>query len=170
MSIRDEAPVLRDDAPPSWATGSALSTVRGIHWWAAVLLALAFTGIGLFADLERIGRLGVIFQGCYFLGCVLAILWVQRRGLFGPMVQPPLILAFAVPGVVLAGSGGSSGGGLTAKALAVGTPLINGFPTMAITTGATVLIGLARIAAQRPPRPVRVRPSARRPVEGRSAR
>lgn len=144
---------LYEDSPPSWQTAATGGNVRGIPWWAAVLLALAFTGIGVFADLERVNRLGLIFQGCYFVGCVLAVLWVQRRGLFGPMVQPPLILALAVPGVVLAASGASTGDSLTAKALAVGTPLINGFPTMAITTGATVLIGLLRMASQRPPKP-----------------
>ncbi|HEY3259536.1 MAG TPA: DUF6542 domain-containing protein [Pseudonocardiaceae bacterium] len=166
---RDE--VLSNDPPASWQDGSALSSVRGIPWWAAVLLALAFTGIGVFADLERINRLGIIFQGCYFAGCLLAVMWVQRRGLFGPMVQPPLILALAVPGVVLA-SGGGVGDSLTAKALAVGTPLINGFPTMAITTGVTVLIGFVRIARQHPPRQARVaasRSAASRSAAGRSA-
>jgi len=166
-------PAIRNDEPATWETASALGTVRGIQWWAAVLLALAFTGIGVFVDLERINRLGLIFQGAYFAGCVMAVLWVQRRGLFGPMVQPPLILALAVPGVVLAAGGTGAGDGLTAKALAVGTPLINGFPTMAITTGVTVLIGLIRIAKERAPtgqvairqRPVpdRQRPRADRP-------
>ncbi|HEY0640788.1 MAG TPA: DUF6542 domain-containing protein, partial [Pseudonocardiaceae bacterium] len=142
---------IRNDAPASWETQAAVGSVRGIPWWAAVLLALALTGIGVFVDLERINRLGIIFQGAYFVGCVLAVLWVQRRGLFGPMVQPPLILAVAVPGVVMV-AGGSSGDGLTAKALAVGTPLINGFPTMAITTGLTVAIGVARMLLQKAPR------------------
>jgi Domain of unknown function (DUF6542) len=162
---------LRTDEPPTWETSSAMSTVRGIPSWAAVLLALAFTGIGVFVDLQRLTKLGTIFQACYFIGCALAVLWVQRRGLFGPMVQPPLILALAVPGVVLATSGASAGDGFTTKALAVGTPLINGFPTMAITTGLTVLIGIIRIARQRAPKPPRVRgpraaartPASRRP-------
>jgi uncharacterized protein DUF6542 len=160
---------LRQDAPPTWQTNSALNTVRGIPWWAAVVLALAFTAIGVFADMERINQLGIIFQGCYFVGCVLAVLWVQRRGLFGPMVQPPLILAVTVPGVVMMG-GGAAGGGLTAKALAVGTPLINGFPTMAITTGVTVAVGCVRLLRQRPPVAARrtssrasSRPSSRTP-------
>lgn len=154
---------IRNDQPPTWETSSALSSVRGIQWWAAVLLALAFTGIGVFVDLERINRLGIIFQGAYFVGCVLAVLWVQRRGLFGPMVQPPLILAIAVPGVVLVAGGSGGGDGLTAKALAVGTPLINGFPTMAITTGVTVLIGLIRLAKERSPRPGQVAVRPRQP-------
>lgn len=160
---------VRNDAPATWETGSALGTVRGIPWWSAVLVALAFTGIGVFVDLERINRLGVIFQACYFLGCVLAVLWVQRRGLFGPMVQPPLILAFTVPAVVLAGSGAPTGDGLAAKALAVGTPLVNGFPTMAITTGLTMLIGLLRIAAQRRGRRPGEAATAGRPSSARGA-
>jgi hypothetical protein len=43
---------------------------------------------------------------------------------------------------------------MIATALAVGTPLINGFPTMAITTGFTLVIGTLRLITQR-------RPSAR---------
>ena len=140
-----------DDTAPAWDTAAASDSLPGVPWWGAVLATLGITGVGVFADLERIHKLGWIFQACYFIGCVLAVLWVQRRGLFGPMVQPPLILAFTVPSVVLATSGGGSGG-LSAKALAVGTPLVNGFPTMAVTTGITVLIGLVRIVRQRPPR------------------
>ncbi|MBW0011162.1 MAG: hypothetical protein JO063_13800, partial [Pseudonocardiales bacterium] len=46
-----------------------------------------------------------------------------------------------------------SGEGLVATALAVGTPLIDGFPTMAITTGCTLVIGLLRLIVQRRPTP-----------------
>jgi hypothetical protein len=120
-----------------------------------VLSALGLTAVGVFADIERLNRLGIVFQACYFVGCLLAVVMVQRKGLFGPMVQPPLILAIAVPGVVLAAGSLPSGGGMMATALAVGTPLINGFPTMAITTGLVLAIGAFRLVNQR-------RPSARR--------
>lgn len=113
--------------------------------------ALLLTATGAFVDLERLNRLGVVFQACYFLGCLLAIMVVQRRGLFGPMVQPPLILAVAVPGVVMAAGSQAASGGTIATALAVGTPLINGFPTMAITTGCTLAIGIFRLVTQRAP-------------------
>ncbi len=137
---------------PRWGEVSLFPPRRGVPWWGAVPLALGVTALGVFLDLERINRLGLVFQAAYFVGCLAAVAWVQRRGLFGPMVQPPLILAVAVPGVVLASSGAPDSGGLTAKALAVATPLINGFPTMAITTGATLAIGFLRLAVQRPPR------------------
>jgi hypothetical protein len=120
-----------------------------------VLSALGLTAVGVFADIERLNRLGIVFQACYFVGCLLAVVMVQRKGLFGPMVQPPLILAIAVPGVVLAAGSLPTGGGMMATALAVGTPLINGFPTMAITTGLVLAIGAFRLVTQR-------RPSVRR--------
>jgi hypothetical protein len=121
----------------------------GLPWWAAVSCALLLTAIGVFVDLERLNRLGIVFQACYFLGCLLAVVVVQRKALFGPMVQPPLILAVAVPSVVLAAGSQGTNEGTIATALAVGTPLINGFPTMAITTGCTVLIGIFRLITQR---------------------
>ncbi len=130
---------------------------RGVPWWAAVLCALGLTAVGVFADIERLNRLGIVFQACYFVGCLLAVVVVQRKGLFGPMAQPPLILAVAVPGVVLAAGSLPTGGGMMATALAVGTPLINGFPTMAITTGLVLVIGAFRLVTQR-------RPSLRRPA------
>jgi hypothetical protein len=130
----------------------------GMPWWAALLCTLALAATGVFADLERLNRLSVVFQACYFLGCVLAVVVVQRKGVFAPMVAPPLILAVAVPGVVWATGTTPTGGGLVATALAVGTPLINGFPTMAITTGFTVAIGVFRLFLQR-------RPSARHTTE-----
>lgn len=125
----------------------------GVPWWAAVLCALGLAAAGAFVDIERLNRLGIVFQACYFLGCLLAVVMVQRKGLFGPMVQPPLILAVAVPGVVLAAGAHPPGGGMVATALAVGTPLIDGFPTMAITTGFTLAIGIFRLIVQRRPSP-----------------
>ena len=130
----------------------------GMPWWAALLCTLALAATGVFADLERLNRLGVVFQACYFLGCLFAVLVVQRKGVFAPIVAPPLILAVAVPGVVWATGTTPTGGGLVATALAVGTPLINGFPTMAITTAFTVAIGAFRLFLER-------RPSARHTTE-----
>jgi hypothetical protein len=137
----------------SWDEHALLPDRPGLPWWAAVLSALALAAVGVFADMERLNRLGIVFQACYFLGCLLAVVVVQRKGLFAPMVQPPLILAVAVPGVVLAAGSPPRGGGMIATALTVGTPLINGFPTMAITTGFTLAIGIFRLLMQRRPTP-----------------
>lgn len=134
-----------------WDEHSLLPDRPGVPWWAAVFCALGLATAGVVADIERLNQLGIVFQLCYFVGCVLAVVMVQRKGLFAPMVQPPLILALAVPGVVVAVGPTPTGGGMIATALAVGTPLINGFPTMAITTGFTLVIGTVRLIVQRRP-------------------
>lgn len=149
MTTARERPAARRGL--KWDERSLLPERLGVRWWVAICLALGLTAAGVFADVQRLNRLGIVFQACYFLGCLLAVVLVQRKGLFGPMVQPPLILAVAVPSVVLAAGSVPTGGGSTAAALAVGTPLINGFPTMAITTGLTLAVGILRLLTQRPP-------------------
>ncbi len=120
-------------------------------WWGAVLLAFGLAALGAVADLQVSGSLNWLFQGCYLVGSVVAVGAVRRRSLFGPMVQPPLILAITVPTVVLMGSGLPASSDMLSKALAISTPLINGFPTMAITTGITVAIGVYRMFRERDP-------------------
>ncbi|MGH3915195.1 MAG: DUF6542 domain-containing protein [Pseudonocardiaceae bacterium] len=149
MTITRERPAVRRRGL-RWDERSLLRRHAGVQWWLAVCLALAFTTVGAFADIQRINRLGIVFQACYLSGCLLAVTVVQRKGLFGPMVQPPLILALVVPSVVLL-AGSVPSGGTTAAALAVGTPLLNGFPIMAVTTALTLALGAFRISTQRPP-------------------
>ena len=134
-----------------WDERALLPDRVGIPWWAAAFCALGLAAVGAFTDLERLNRLGVLFEVCYFLGCLFAVVAVQRKGLFGPMVQPPLILAVTVPGIISAIDSHPTGGGVVATALAVGTPLINGFPAMAITTGVTLTVGILRLIIQRRP-------------------
>ena len=93
--------------------------------------------------------LNSVFQVLYGAGCVLAMTWVRRRNLFAPLVQPPLLLAVAVPAIVLMGDGGTGGG---SALLSVGAPLINSFPTMAITSGVVLALGVLRLVVQREPR------------------
>lgn len=138
-------------AEPQWDERSLLPDRQGLPWWAAVVMALVLTAAGAFVDMERANALGFIFQACYFIGCLLAVAVVARKGLFGPMVQPPLILAFTVPLVILLAGSLPKSGGTTAAALVVGTPLINGFPTMALTTAVTLIVGGFRLFTQRRP-------------------
>jgi hypothetical protein len=128
---------------------SAFPGLQGMRWWAVLLLALVLTAGGVAADVLRAGSLGGIFLAAYPGGCVLATLLVRRRDLFVPMVQPPLLLAVSVPVAVAATGSLPVSGGLVSTALAVGAPLINGFPAMAVTTVVCVLIGVVRIRLQR---------------------
>ncbi|MCD2187279.1 DUF6542 domain-containing protein [Actinomycetospora soli] len=144
----------RDDATTSAALAevgeaSAFPGLRGLRWWAVLLLALALTAGGVAVDVLREGTLGVVFLAAYPGGCVLAAVLAQRRDIFVPMVQPPLLLAVSVPVAIAATGTLPASGGLVSTALAVGAPLINGFPAMAVTTVMCVLIGLVRMRVQR---------------------
>ncbi|MGI8310143.1 DUF6542 domain-containing protein [Saccharopolyspora hattusasensis] len=114
--------------------------------WGAVLLAAVPTAIGTVIDILIWTQPDILFKACFFVGCVLAVLLVKRRSVFGPMVQPPLVLTIVMPLLVLiTGSGVAAGGGITAKALAIARPLISSFPIMAGATIVALGIGLVRM-------------------------
>lgn len=131
------------------AERSVIATVLGVPPLAALGVAVAFTAIGVFIDVLRIGTVGVVFKIGYFTGCVLAVAWVRRRSLFTPIVQPPLLVAVIVPVLVLVVGSPRNGAGTAEKLLLVGAPLINAFPTMATTTAVVVGLGVGRILLQR---------------------
>lgn len=131
------------------AQRSLLATVLGVPPAAAVGVAAGLTTIGVAVDLLRTGTLGTIFLVCYLVGCVLATAWVRRNGLFWPMVAPPLLMALAVPAVVLLAGSPRPGAGVAARLLVVGAPLVNGFPMMAWTTGSVLALGVFRLVTQR---------------------
>ena len=128
-----------------------LSSVLGVPPLAALGLAFGFTALGVFVDLQRIGTVGTVFRALYFCGCVLAVTWVRRRNLFGPVVAPPLLLALAVPATVLMGDGASG----TDTLLIIAAPLVNSFPTTAVTTGVVGARGGGGLIVQREPAPAR---------------
>lgn len=132
----------------------------GLPWWAAILLPLVTTAAGACADLTFDHRLGVPFQAAFGGGCLVAVLFVRRRNLFGPMVQPPLIMLFAAGPVVLALSGHGLGSSVTAQALAVATPLVDNFMVQAGVTVGTVVLGLIRLILTRRRRPAVPEPAA----------
>jgi hypothetical protein len=145
------------DAPPvggRWpmADRSLMATVLGVPPAVAVGVAAVFTAIGAAVDLLRSSSLGTVFTVCFIAGCVLAVAWVRRRGLFAPMVQPPLLVAIAVPAVVLLAGTPTPGAGVAERLLVIGAPLVNAFPIMAWGTGATLVLGVVRLVVQRTPK------------------
>lgn len=140
---------------------SLVPTVLGVRPWVAVGLAAALTALGVVVDLFREGTLGAVFTVCHVVGCLLAVAWVRRSGLFWTLVQPPLLVALAVPVVVLVASSPGSGVGLAERALTIGAPLVNAFPVMALATALVLAVGAFRMLNQRlPPASRRVsRPS-----------
>ena len=145
-----EPPVRGTGGRWSMADRSVLATVLGIPPIAAVGLAAALTAVGVLVDLTQVGGLGTVFTVCHISGCVLAVAWVRRTGLFGPMVQPPLLVALSVPVVVLLSGTPRPGQGVAERLLVIGAPLVNAFPVMAWTTGIVLVAGLLRVFLQRP--------------------
>ena len=146
------------DAELAWDDRPIIGQFRGLPWWAAVLLAFGLTAIAAFVDIQGQDSLGRIYQGAFIVGCVGAICLVRRRSLFGPMVQPPLVFAITAVGAVALVSEKASGGGMMKLLVSVALPLTSNFPTMGITTGVVVLIGLFRWWRERDPDP-EVRPN-----------
>ncbi|GAB2865236.1 hypothetical protein GCM10027200_77140 [Lentzea nigeriaca] len=183
--VRDRSAALDDvedhDAVP-WNYKAIFGSFKGIPWWAAILCSLIPAFIGAFIDINSSKTVGWTFNAVFFVGALAGILLVQRRSLFAPMVQPPLVLAATVPTLVLL-TGGVQKGGLSSMALGLGKPLIDSFPVMAITTGVTVVLGIVRIFIQKNPnRPskdevreakaelkARSKPAARKPAREEAA-
>lgn len=153
--LRDRSAAFDDDdvedydAVP-WNYRAIFGSFKGIPWWAAILSALVPAFIGAFIDINSSKTVGWTFIVVFFVGALAGILLVQRRSLFAPMVQPPLVLAATVPTLVLL-TGGVQKGGLTSMALGLSKPLIDSFPVMAVTTAVTVALGILRIFLQKDP-------------------
>lgn len=136
----------------SWDERPILGQSRGLPWWSAILLAIGVTALGVAAD----GQLSdkpptLITQAAYFVGCVAAVCWVRRRNLFGPIVQPPLVLTLVLLGGEIATNGMPEKLGMKELLFDYGVPVINTFPAMALTSGATLLIGIFRLLRERDP-------------------
>ncbi|SDD01313.1 DUF6542 domain-containing protein [Actinokineospora iranica] len=172
-ATHDRPSELDDDRPePAWDERPIFGKSRGLPWWGAVALAVGVTAVAAVIDMQRQETLGKVFQFAYIVSCLAAVCLVRRRNLFGPMVQPPLVFAgTAISAILLFGPSGQ-GGGLKQLLFTVALPLTTNFPTMGITTGIVLAIGVGRLFTQRDPdavdgaSPLRKRPAEdRRPVD-----
>jgi hypothetical protein len=93
----------------------------------------SFRGIGL-STITLIALVG---------GTILATWLVRRRDLFSMVIAPPLVFT-AVAGVNIALAPSA-----TFSLTTIATLLVRGFPTMAIATGAAVVLCLIRWASRR---------------------
>ena len=135
---------------PSWAERSAFGTTRGVPLWGAMLVAIVPTALGSLLDQLLFSQSGIITTIFFVVACLLAVALVQRRSLFGPMVQTPLVVSIVLPLVALLAS--SSKGGGSGKVFTVAKPLINNFPMMAVTAVLALGIGLLRMFYLQPAR------------------
>jgi len=117
--------------------------VPGVPWWGAVMIAVTATAIGFAFDAGGGKELTHVFAALYVIGCLIAILVVRQSGLFTAVVQPPMILFASVPGAYYLFHGAKLNG-LKDVVINCAYPLIERFPLMLVTSGAVLLIGVAR--------------------------
>jgi hypothetical protein len=103
------------------------------------LVTLAGAGVDSFVGVG----LGLITLVCLVAATVFGTLLVRRRDLLSVVVSPPLV--FVAVTAVNIGLAPSAHFNLPTLA----TLLVRGFPTMAIATGAAVVLALFRLAARR---------------------
>jgi hypothetical protein len=123
---------------------SVLPRVPGIPWWGAVILAATASAVGFAYDAGSGEQtLSAAFSVCYVAGCVLAVLAVRQSGVFSAVIQPPLILFFAVPTAYFVFHG-SKITGIKDTLINCGYPLIERFPLMFFTSAVVLLVGMGR--------------------------
>lgn len=152
--MRDRSSDPDTDSPGivPWDQRALFGSSRGIPWWGAVLAALLPSAVGAAVDMVRQDSVGIAFQVGYVSGCLAAVALVRRRGLFGPMVQPPLVFVVVfVAAYLIAVPSPASGFGLKEFLFSVGLPLASNFPTMAVGAAAALAVGIYRFLRQRNP-------------------
>jgi hypothetical protein len=116
----------------------------GLPWWAAVVVAITATMVGVALDAGSGNKeLTNSFGAMYVLGCVVAVLAVRQSAVFTAVIQPPLVLFCAVPGAYWLFHGPAF---TDIKTILIncGYPLIERFPLMLFTSAGVLLIGLSR--------------------------
>lgn len=111
-------------------------------WWAAVLIAVVVTAVGITLD-SGDNELGGVFGSLYALGCVLAVLAVRQSGIFTAIIQPPMILFVTVPGAYFVFHGAKFTD-LKDTLISCAYPLVERFPLMIFTAAGVLLIGMTR--------------------------
>ena len=118
--------------------------IPGVPWWGALLIATIATAVGYAIDAGSGHKdLTHVFAVFYIAGCVAAVLAVRQEGVFTAIIQPPLILFFAVPGAYWLFHGRKVSN-LKDLLINCGYPLIERFPLMLGTAGGVLLVGLVR--------------------------
>ncbi|AZI57400.1 hypothetical protein EH165_03725 [Nakamurella antarctica] len=122
------------------AHACVVTTARGVPWWGAVLIAAILTVGGTAYDIGANNELGWPSRTLSILGAVISVLAVQRRSIFTPMVQPPLVVATSLLICTLIFSSGG--------VLDLGIKLVGAFPAMVMATVAALILGMIRFIAQ----------------------
>jgi hypothetical protein len=122
---------------------SIIPKIPGVPWWTAVAIGVTGAAVGFAFDAGSGKELTVAFAALYVAGCAAAVLAVRQSGIFTAVIQPPLILFFAVPGAYWLFHGAKYTG-LKDLLINCGYPLIERFPLMLFTSAGVLIVGLIR--------------------------
>jgi len=125
---------------PRLEDASAVSTVRGIPSWGAILVAVGLTALGAAVDGAATGTLSWGFRVGFVAGVALAALLVRRGSIFTALVQPPLVMV-AVSFIAVRLMSGQ-------RSTLVLINVVNAFPTMIVGTAFAVVLCVIRMFAQ----------------------
>ena len=128
------------------ATGRA-SRERGLPGWAALLLLIGITTLGIIFDALRGHQLGVGFNVGIIAGSIVAILVVRRSGMFPVVVAPPIVYSLGAGISLYLRSSGLHDRGVLIDAAT--NWLVYGFPAIAAATASVLIIAGIRLIIRR---------------------
>jgi hypothetical protein len=155
----------RDAADQSWqsgpqrrraqAAGPAASATpaagrarqSGLRAWAALLVLVAITVLGIVFDGLRHQQLSTGFDLGIIIGSVVAVIVVRRSGMFWVVVSPPIVYSLGAGISLYARSGGLHDRGVLIDAAT--NWLVYGFPAIAAASAAVLIIAGIRLIARR---------------------
>ena len=120
---------------------------RGLPAWAALLVQIGVTVVGILIDALRGQQLGTGFNVGIIAGSVLSILLVRRSSMFPVVVAPPIVYSLAAGISLYIRSSGLSDHSVLLDAAT--NWLVYGFPAIAAATAAVLIIAGIRLILRR---------------------
>jgi hypothetical protein len=120
---------------------------RGLAGWAALLVLIAATMLGILVDAVRGQQLGSGFDIGIIAGSVSGILLVRRSGMFVIVVAPPIVYSLSAGISLYVRSSGLHDRGVLIDAAT--NWLVYGFPAIAAASAAVLIIAGIRMITRR---------------------
>lgn len=115
--------------------------------WAALLVVIVVTLLGILIDAVRGQQLGSGFNIGIIAGSVIGILVVRRSGMFPVVVAPPIVYSLGAGISLYVRSSGLHDRGVLIDAAT--NWLVYGFPAIAAASAAVLIIAGIRLIARR---------------------
>jgi hypothetical protein len=120
---------------------------RGLPGWAALLVLIVITLLGILVDAARGQQLGTGFNVGIIAGSVIGILVVRRSGMFPVVIAPPIVYSLGAGISLYVRSSGLHDRGVLIDAAS--NWLVYGFPAIAAATASALIIAGIRLVVRR---------------------